>query len=115
MNMPGFTAQASLSKTSGHYQTHKHAINSRAQMIGTIQPALPGQSFPGTKCTCQKCGSGGGDVVGQCASVCKDKEVYAKGSEPYDYCKAAKARPGGSVGGGFGGGGVVRFNRARLL
>jgi hypothetical protein len=54
-----------------------------------------GQDFPGTKCTCKGCGNGGGDVTGQCASVCKDKTVYSKGSEPYDYCKAAMVRPPG--------------------
>ena len=51
--------------------------------------AARGQDFPNTTCTCQKCGSNGGDVNGQCGSVCKDKTVYSKGSEPYDYCKAA--------------------------
>lgn len=46
-----------------------------------------GKDFPDTKCTCQECASNGGDLIGQCDSVCKDKTVYAKGSEPYDYCK----------------------------
>jgi hypothetical protein len=46
-----------------------------------------GQDFPNTKCTCQGCDSNGGDLTGQCDTVCKDKTVYAKGSEPYDYCK----------------------------
>jgi len=54
--------------------------------------AAKGQSFPGTTCTCEKCASGGGDVTGDCASVCKDKTVYSAGSEPHDYCKAA-AKP----------------------
>lgn len=59
-------------------------------------PALAeqkGQDFPDTKCTCKSCGSNPKgekvDVTGQCATVCKDKTVYSKGSEPYDYCKAA--------------------------
>jgi len=39
MNMPGFTAEDSLYKTSGHYQTGRHAINSLTQMIGTIHVA----------------------------------------------------------------------------
>ena len=51
--------------------------------------ALDGESFPGTTCTCQGCASGGGDLTGDCASVCKGKTVYSKGSEPHDYCKAA--------------------------
>jgi hypothetical protein len=93
MNMPRFTAQASLYKTSGHYQTDRHAINSSTRMISAIYSALDGQDFPNHTCTCQGCAEGGGDVTGQCASVCKDKTVYSKGSEPYDYCKAALVRP----------------------
>ena len=31
----------------------------------------------------------GHDTTGDCASVCKDKTVYLKGSEPHDYCKAS--------------------------
>jgi hypothetical protein len=45
-----------------------------------------GQDFPDTKCTCKECASNKGDLIGQCNEVCKDKTVYAKGSEPYDYC-----------------------------
>jgi hypothetical protein len=51
--------------------------------------ALNGEDFPGTTCTCQGCASGGGDLTGDCGSVCKGKTVYSKGSEPHDYCKAA--------------------------
>jgi hypothetical protein len=50
--------------------------------------ALNGEDFPGTTCTCQGCASGGGDLTGDCGSVCKGKTVYSKGSEPHDYCKA---------------------------
>jgi hypothetical protein len=50
--------------------------------------AAQGKDFPGQKCTCQGCGDHGGDVTGDCASVCKDKTVYSKGSLPNDYCKA---------------------------
>lgn len=39
MNMPGFTAEDSLYKTSGHYQTGRHAVNLPTQMIGTIHVA----------------------------------------------------------------------------
>ena len=64
---------------------------------GPAQAEQKGQDFPGSKCTCKGCGSNPKgekvDVTGQCATVCKDKTVYSKGSEPYDYCKAAaKAR-----------------------
>ena len=91
MSMPTFSAEASLYKTSGHYHTDRHAINSSTQMtqmITAISPAAKGQDFPDQKCTCKGCASGGGDVTGQCSNVCKDKTVYSKGSEPYDYCKA---------------------------
>ena len=55
--------------------------------------------MPDHTCTCQKCASGGGDLTGQCNSVCKDKTVYQKGSEPNDYCKAAARRiPRGTLG-----------------
>ena len=89
MNIPGFTAEASIYKTSGHYQADRHAINASPQMMSAIVSAADGQDFPDHKCTCKGCGSGGGDVTGQCATVCKDKTVYDKGSESYDYCKKA--------------------------
>ena len=54
--------------------------------------AAKGKDFPNTTCTCQGCGDKGGDVTGQCDTVCKDKTVYSKGSEPHDYCKAARVR-----------------------
>ncbi len=54
--------------------------------------AAKGQDFPDTKCTCKGCGPKKTDVTGQCASVCKDKTVYSKGSEPHDYCKAARVK-----------------------
>jgi hypothetical protein len=60
MNMPGFTAEASLYKTSGHYHTDRHAINSSTQMSNAIYLAAKGEDFPNTKCTCKGCGSGGG-------------------------------------------------------
>jgi hypothetical protein len=59
-------------------------------MIGLSAPAAmagTGKDFPDTKCTCQDCAPNGGDLTGQCDSVCKDKTVFAKGSEPLDYCK----------------------------
>jgi hypothetical protein len=46
-----------------------------------------GQDFPDWKCTCVDCNGKDSDIVGQCASVCKDKTVFAKGSETYDYCR----------------------------
>jgi hypothetical protein len=75
-----------------------------AGLAGLSAPAAlaaQGQDFQNTTCTCKKCASGGGDVDGQCGSVCKDKTVYSKGSEPHDYCKAAAAVTGNEVLGGL--------------
>ena len=66
-----------------------------ALAAGTPALAAPGEQQPtGSKCTWQKCGATGADgtkqdVTGQCGTVCKGKEVYSKGSEPNDYCKAS--------------------------
>jgi hypothetical protein len=67
-------------------------VASFAGLPSNSAQAAKGQDFPNTTCTCKGCGSKGGDVTGQCASVCKDKTVYSKGSEPTDYCKAARVR-----------------------
>jgi hypothetical protein len=56
--------------------------------------AAKGQDFPNDTCTCKGCEKGG-DLTGNCASVCKDKTVYSKGSEPHDYCKATRVGVGG--------------------
>jgi hypothetical protein len=40
MKIPGFTADKSLYKTNGHYQTSRTMINLPLQMIGTFGPAL---------------------------------------------------------------------------
>ena len=93
MSMPGFTADTSLYKATAHYGADKWAINSFTQMNRAIYLAAMGQDFPAHTCTCKGCGTGGGDVTGQCASVCKDKTVFSKGSEPHDYCNAAFVRP----------------------
>ena len=39
MNMPRFTAEVSLYKTSGHYRTGRQAINIPTRMISMIYPA----------------------------------------------------------------------------
>jgi hypothetical protein len=86
MNVPQFTAEASLYKTSEHYHTDRRTISSAR--TNAVYSAAMGQDFPGATCTCKGCGGGGGDVTGSCSSVCNNKTVYAKGSEPHDYCKA---------------------------
>jgi hypothetical protein len=40
MNMPSFTAEASLCKARGHYQTARYAVNSRKQMISAVYLAM---------------------------------------------------------------------------
>jgi hypothetical protein len=40
MNIPSFTAEASLYKTSGYYQTGRRMLNLRRQMNGAIYPAM---------------------------------------------------------------------------
>jgi hypothetical protein len=87
MNLPRFTAALSLTQSSGYRQIKARAIHIRSE--NSVYLSARGQDFPGTTCTCKGCASGGGDLTGQCSSVCKDKTVYSKGSEPYDYCKAA--------------------------
>ena len=57
----------------------------------------PGESFPGVTCTCKGCASGGGDLTGDYATVCKGKTVYSKGSEPHDYCKASATMTGNEL------------------
>jgi hypothetical protein len=77
-----------------------------ASFAGFFAPAAlaaQGQDFPDVTCTCKGCGSGTppGDVTGQCPSVCKDKTVYSKGSEPHDYCKASATMTGNELFGGL--------------
>ena len=87
MNLPGFTAAFSLSAPSAYQQISVHGDHTRRD--NSVYLSAMGQDFPGSTCTCKGCASGGGDLTGQCSSVCKDKTVYSKGSEPHDYCKAA--------------------------
>jgi hypothetical protein len=91
MNFPTFTAEASLYGSGQHRAAR--ALNSRSERSSAtrslVYPSARGQDFPDQKCACKGCGHGGGDVTGKCGSVSKDKTVYSKGSEPYDYCKAA--------------------------
>jgi hypothetical protein len=72
-------------KTLRHFLTCAALIAS-LELSSLTTLAGQGQDFPNTKCTCKECTSDNGDLIGQCNEVCKDKTVYAKGSEPYDYC-----------------------------
>ena len=50
MNMPRFTAEASLYETKEHYRTSRYGFNLRTQMIGPLSPAV----------TKEECWSAGG-------------------------------------------------------
>lgn len=87
MNMPRFTAQASLYKTSGHYQTDRNAINPSTQMRSAISPAMIDM---GGTVDCDSC------VGGECVG-CLEKMLN----------KFWDLNPGGGGGGGGGGVGPV--------
>src|SRR5882724_784101 len=85
MNMPGFNADATLYKTSWHYQTSRNMINLPTQMIRVITPAAIKKEDEGANCdTC---------VGGQCAELhCLEKMLH-KGT-------FGDLNPGGGGGGG---------------
>jgi hypothetical protein len=64
MTMPTFTAEASLYQTKGHYQTRsgRHAVNSSAQKISPVYPALRG----GETIHVHSCAPGFTDIGGVC-------------------------------------------------
>jgi hypothetical protein len=75
MKMPRFTAEASLYKTSGHYQAGKYVLNSPTHMISGVYPALSvglnARCPPGDTCcrTCACC-----DIIGfpACCEHCNN-------------------------------------------
>ena len=85
MNLPGFSAEASLYKAAARHRAGRRP-RTAAQPVNAVYPAFPGQSFPNHKCACKGCDANGGDLIGQCNKVCKDKDVKDKGSESYDFC-----------------------------
>ena len=87
--LPGFTANASLYRTSGHYRTDKRAINLRVQQMGTMRlsaidvpgevieieddapwspPSWGGHTGPGSSGPPSEPGGGGGDAGGESSS-----------------------------------------------
>lgn len=74
MNMPGFTAETSLYKTSGHYQAGKYAINSPINMLSAVYPALrvsdvECKTFCCAACSC--CANlGNATCCNSCAASC---------------------------------------------
>lgn len=69
MNMPGFNAEASLAKTSRHYQTTRQEISLSTQMMRAITPAAIKREDEGVNCdTC---------VGAQCAELhCLEKWIH---------------------------------------
>jgi hypothetical protein len=63
INMPGFTADTSLYKTSGHYQTDRQAINSLEQKTSSIYPSMMRQELLSNGIDCGNC------VGGECATL----------------------------------------------
>lgn len=76
MNMPGFTAEDSLYKTSGHYRAGRHAIN---PLVHMVIPAIP---------PCQNCEY----ILGRCeingwrpravCNACSSGNCYDEPPEP---------------------------------
>ncbi|MDQ2921312.1 MAG: hypothetical protein M3R52_06855 [Acidobacteriota bacterium] len=83
-NLPGFTAETLLYRTSGQYQTGRQAINSSTQLISPIYPAM----MMSEGVNCSNC------VGGECAELhCFENWTHSGGG------------PAGPYGGGGGGGG----------
>lgn len=94
MNMPGFTARASLYKNSRHYRTSRNAIDLSEQVTGPIHPAMI--NLDGIDC--------GSCVGGECAALnCFENWTHGGGGGGVD-------PRGPYVGGGrdFGGDGGPR-------
>ena len=71
-NMPGFTAETSLYKTSGHYQIGRQVVNLPIQMINPIYPTMI--NLGGGNCIpfCELCESDFGTRTG-CSQTCTAK------------------------------------------
>lgn len=91
MSIPGFTAEASLYQTNGHYQTGVHANNIPAQTIGAIYPARD------EVIEVHSCAPGWIDIGGSCWP--------APLTEPSSSGSAGGGMPGSGGGGSEGGSG----------
>lgn len=88
MNIPGFTAETSLQRSVGHYQSGRRASNSSARLMSPVYPAM--MMSGGLHC--------GNCVGGECAELhCFEHWTHSGGGGGGPY--------GGGGGGGFGGGG----------
>lgn len=98
MNMPRFTAEAVLYKTSGHYRTGRQAINLSAEMIRPIHPAREVIEI-------HSCPPGWSDIGGTCWPD-PLMEPGGGSSEPGTPGVPGETGEGGRPGGGGGNGGV---------
>jgi hypothetical protein len=64
MTMPAFTAEASLYKTSWHYRTGRHTVNTSPRMLSPVWPALREQE--GEIIHVHGCPPGFRDIGGSC-------------------------------------------------
>jgi hypothetical protein len=64
MNMPGFTGEATLYKTSGHYRTGRDIVNSFVQRVSPVRPAAREQE--GEVIHVHSCPPGWTDYGGTC-------------------------------------------------
>ncbi len=88
MKMPGFTAEASLYKISGHCQPGRQALNLPAQTNSSIYPAtMKGEDKTGKNCEREE--KNGSSTFGKCESVCKGKELTRDALNNRWVCKAS--------------------------
>ena len=94
LNMPRFTAEASLSRVSGHYRSSRNALNAGAQITSGIDTALRNEDI-----NIHSCAPGWTEVAGRCWLNPLTEPVLGGGG---DEGPSPVQEPGG--GGGRGGG-----------
>jgi hypothetical protein len=101
MNMPRFTAEASLYKASGHYQTGRQVINSSTQLISSIYLAMIATGGV----NCSNC------VGGECVELhCFENWTQSGGGPEGPYVDRGGGRGGGPRSSGGGSRGCVDDN-----
>jgi hypothetical protein len=78
LNIPGFTAQASLYEPSGHYRTGRHAITSPTPMISLVYPAMKAEEIE-----VHSCAPGWVDIGGSCWPVPQSESGIPGTPEPF--------------------------------
>jgi hypothetical protein len=95
MNMPRFTAEASLSRVSGHYRSSRNAFNASAQITSGLYAAMIG----GEVVNVHSCLPGWTDVAGVCFPPPLTEPTGGGGGDG----PSPVQEPGGGRGGGSGG------------